>query len=437
MLHGKARRNYMLLSGYVACFFFAQAAAVSLLSIWLTQSLGLTGVQVGTVYSANFVAAMLSQPLYGYVSDRMGQRRVVPALIACLVTGSGFFFSFVYAPLLRANLIAGALVGGLFIGFTFVAGSYAIEAFVDRISRRDGFEYSRARLWGSLGYSLAALFSGRLYNIDPRINFFLASAAGLLLLPLIFALATPAVASQGTAAPKTLRITDSLSVLRMGTFWRFMVLILGVTNLYLVYDQQFPFYYSSLFPTRAGGNAMFGYLNSAQIFVEAGMMFVAPIIVKRTGVKGGLLLATAIMIARIAGTGFAAGPVSISACKMLHSLELPILLVSIFRYIALHFEQRLSATIYMVGVSFGHSLGLAILSPIAGKLYDLIGFRPTYFAIAAFAAVFWLVSSYLLSADDADLTATPRPAIRPRQKPIWRSSPWPPRRQNPKASPFQ
>jgi OHS family lactose permease-like MFS transporter len=160
---------------------------------------------------------------------------------------------------------------------------------------------------------------------------------------------------------------------------------------------------------------MFGYLNSAQIFVEAGMLFVAPFIVNRTGAKNGMLLAAAIMIVRIAGSGLVEGPVAISAMKMLHSLELPILAVSIFRYIAAHFEARLASTLYLVGVSFGHSLGLAVLSPLVGKSYDLIGFQHTYLLIALGAAVFWIASLFALSptparAKDGDRhLATPLP----------------------------
>jgi OHS family lactose permease-like MFS transporter len=83
--------------------------------------------------------------------------------------------------------------------------------------------------------------------------------------------------------------------------------------------------------------------------------------------------------------------------KMLHAIELPILAVSIFRYIAFHFEARLASTLYLVGVSFGHSLGLTILSPIVGKSYDLIGFPHTYLLIALGAAAFWLASLFSLS----------------------------------------
>jgi len=164
-----------------------------------------------------------------------------------------------------------------------------------------------------------------------------------------------------------------------------------------VYDQQFPSYFASQFPDKATGAAMFGYLNSLQIFVEAAGLFVSPLLVRRIGAKHGLLLAGSIMIVRIAGSGLAVGPVSISAMKMLHSIELPILVVSVFRYIACHFDNRLASTVYMVGVSFGHSLGLALLSPVVGKAYDLIGFNHTYLLLAAVGAVFLTLSAFALS----------------------------------------
>ncbi|KPF81431.1 galactoside permease [alpha proteobacterium AAP38] len=417
-----ARRNYALLSAFMFLFFFAQAASMSFLAIWLKGPMGLTGAEAGTVFSANFIAAMLCQPLYGYVSDRIGLKPRVPLFIAGMVALSGLFFPFVYAPLLQTNVVAGAAVGGLYLGLTFVAGSFALESFVDRVGRRYGFEYSRARLWGSLGYASAAVFTGRLYNIDPGINFWMASVAGLLLIPVILA-ARIEPDPQEQAKAQALTPRESVTVLADRKFWGFMVLILGVTNLYLVYDQQFPVYFASMFPTPAEGNVMFGYLNSAQIFVEAGMLLIAPWIVMRTGAKNGLLIAAAIMIVRIAGSALVSTPLGISSMKMLHSIELPILAVSIFRYIAYHFDSRFASTIYLVGVSFGHSLGLAILSPIVGAGYDQFGFKTTYLLIAAGALAFWVASCFALSItprtdargrllDEAETepSAAPRPA---------------------------
>jgi OHS family lactose permease-like MFS transporter len=387
--------HFRFLCGYIFIYFFAQAMSISLLAVWLNSTLKLSGTDTGTVFAAISIAAMCSQPLYGFVSDRVGTRRNILWAVGALVALSGLFFPLVYAPLLKANVLLGAAVGGLYLGITFIAGSYAIESYVDRIGRRDGFEYSRVRLWGSLGFASAAAFSGRIYNVDPGINFALASIAGLLMLVLL-AVWRAGPSDTDVRAKEGVRLGEALALLRMPGFWRFMVFILGVTNLYQVFDQQFSRYFASLFPDAKTGVAMFGYLNSVQIFLEAAGLFLAPLLVRRIGAKNGLMLAGTIMLVRIAGSGLAVGPVSISAMKLLHSVELPILAVSIFRYIACHFDNRFASTVYMVGVSFGHSLGVAALSRLAGHGYDLLGFPATYLSIAGLGLVFLVLSAFFL-----------------------------------------
>ncbi|MFT7772169.1 oligosaccharide MFS transporter [Roseateles sp.] len=406
--------HFRFLCTYVYVYFFAQAMSMSLLALWLRSTLQLSGTETGIVFAANFIAAMCSQPVYGYVSDKLGMRRHILWAVGLLCLTSGLFLVYVYGPLLKTHVIAGAALGGIYLGITFIAGSYALESYVDRIGRAYGFEYSRVRLWGSLGFASAAMFSGRLFNLDPHYNFMLASAAGLVLVMLLALWRLPAheVTSE---KQDTLRISDAVALLRDKSFWKFMAFVLTVTNIYLVYDQQFPSYFASQFPDKAAGAAMFGYLNSVQIFVEAGGLFLAPLLVRRIGAKYGLLLAGTIMLIRIFGSGVAVGPISISAMKMLHSVELPILIVSVFRYIACHFDNRLASTVYMVGWSFGHSLGLAVLSPIVGKSYDLIGFPNTYLLLAAIGAGFLVLSFFTLS-------PTP-PEVGPRARPKDASAP--------------
>ncbi|WP_306392190.1 oligosaccharide MFS transporter [Telluria beijingensis] len=393
--------HFRFLCTFVYVYFFAQAMSMSLLALWLRSTLNLSGAETGIVFSANFIAAMCSQPVYGYLSDKVGMRKHVLWVVGVLCMLSGLFLVNVYGPLLKSNVLLGAALGGIYLGITFIAGSYAIESYVDRIGRAYGFEYSRVRLWGSLGFATAAFMTGRLYNIDPHINFMLASVAGLLLVALLALWRLPAHQAEAADAPK-LRLSDAFALLRDRAFWRFMVFILSVTNIYLVFDQQFPSYFAAQFPDPATGAAMFGYLNSVQIFVEAGGLFLAPLLVRRIGAKNGLLLAGAIMIIRIGGSGLAVGPISISCMKMLHSVELPILVVSVFRYIACHFDNRLASTVYMVGFSFGHSLGLALLSPLAGISYDLIGFTNTYLLLAAIGAGFWVLSVFSLEPTPAE-----------------------------------
>ncbi|WP_298332991.1 oligosaccharide MFS transporter [Asticcacaulis sp.] len=396
-LPGK-RKIYILLSAYVFAFFAAQAMSISLLSNWLKSTLALTGEQTGTVMGANFIACLIVQPFYGYILDKIGLRKNLLWFLAIMVASCGFFYVYIYEPLLRQNLVLGASAGAAYLSLTFMAGSFALESYVDRIGRTYGFEYSRVRLWGALGFACAAFFSGTLFNINPHINFYIASAMALVLLPVVFFFKAD-TADAENVKKTAVNFKDTLAVLSLPKFWGFMVLILGVTNLYLVFDQQFPVYYAAQFATEALGREAFGRLNFAQIFLEAGMLFVAPFIVNFTGIKRGLLLAAGIMIIRITGSGLVEGPVLISLMKLLHSIELPILAVSIFRYIATHFEARFASTLYMVGVSFGHSLGLAILSQPVGRGYDLLGFQHTYLLIGLGALVCWIASIWTLAPD--------------------------------------
>ena len=394
--------HYTFLCSYVFGYFFAQAMSVSLLAIWLRSTLQLNGAETGIVFSANFIAAMCAQPVYGILCDKAGMRKHMLWVVAILVMLSGPFLVHVYSPLLKSHLLLGAALGGIYLGITFVAGGYAVESYVDRVGRAYGFEYARVRMFGSLGFATAASFSGRLFSIDPGINFYLASAGGLALVALLLLWRTPVQGPDTIAAPRV-SMADALGILRDKHFWRFMLFILSVTNVYLIFDQQFPSYFASLFPTKAQGAAMYGYLNSIQIFLEAGGLFLSPLLVRRIGAKNGLLLAGAIMLVRIAGSALAGGPVTISCMKLLHSVEVPIILVSVFRYIACHFDSRLAATVYMVGWSFGHSVGLALLSPVIGKCYDVLGFQQVYLILAALGLVFLILSAWGLEHTPAEM----------------------------------
>lgn len=196
-----------------------------------------------------------------------------------------------------------------------------------------------------------------------------------------------------------LQIGDILLLFRQREFWAFATWVIGVSCIYGVYDQQFAVYFSAQFPTQEQGNAMYGYLNSTQVFLEAGGMFVAPFIVNKIGAKNGLILSGTIMALRIIGSGYASDPVSISVMKLLHAAELPIMLIAIFKYIAATFDARLSATIYIVGFQFMGQVAASGLSVVVGMLYDTIGFADAYKIIGIIVSFFVALSMVMLTSD--------------------------------------
>ncbi|MEK3806962.1 MFS transporter [Bacillus sp. FSL H8-0547] len=387
---------YFKLSAYFFFFFFTWSSSYSLFSIWLGQEINLNGTETGIVFSVNAIFALCMQPLYGYISDKIGLKKNILFFISMMLVFVGPFYIYVYGPLLKFNVMLGAAVGGLYLGAAFLAGIGAIESYIEKVSRKYDFEYGKSRMWGSLGWAAATFFAGQLYNVDPAINFWVASASAVVLVAIILSIKIEMTYSEIERAD-SISLKDVGQLFLLKDFWMLMMYVIGVTCVYSVYDQQFPVYYSSLFPTEAMGNQVFGYLNSFQVFLEAGMMFLAPAIVNKIGAKRSLILAGFLMSFRIIGSGLVFEPIGISSMKLIHALELPIMLIAIFKYLAANFDTRLSSILYLVGFQFASQVGASILSPMAGTLYDQIGFRQSYMIMGVFVLIFTILSIFTLA----------------------------------------
>ena len=394
-----AKRNYWLLSAFFFFYFFTWSSCMSLFSIWLSQDIQLSGASTGIIFSANAIVALIMQPLYGVISDKIGLKKHILWFITALLVLSGPFFIYIYGPLLKYNILLGAIVGGMFLGAAFQAGCGAVESYIEKIGRKCDFEYGKSRMWGSLGWAAATFFAGQLFNINPNINFWLASGSALCLVLILLMTKVDLTGSSDITTQEPIKMKDVFGLLKLKKFWFFVMYVFCVVCFYSVYDQQFPTYYASLFSDISKGNQLYGYLNSFQVFLEAGMMFAAPFIVNKIGAKKSLLLAGFIMATRIIGSGLAFEPIGISCMKLLHALELPIMLIAIFKYLAQHFDNRLSSTLYLVGFQFSSAIAAAFLSPVFGSLYDTIGFSHVYFIIGGIVLTFNIISCFTLTKD--------------------------------------
>lgn len=254
---------------------------------------------------------------------------------------------------------------------------------------------------GSLGWAVATFFAGRNINIDPNYNFIMAMVSGGCFFVILLRLKTAkanAFNDLEHGKPSNITINDALQLFVLPRFWALILFVLG-TCIYSVYDQQFMVYFAHQFQDEKTGNEMYGYLNSLQVFLEAGGMFLAPYIVNRIGAKNGLLFASSVMALRIIGSGLVEGPLMISIMKLLHAVELPILLIAIFKYNSRHFDKRLSSTLYLVGFSCITSIVASILSPLAGWGYDKIGFAETYLIMGGFVVMTTILSVFCLRSD--------------------------------------
>lgn len=381
------------------------------------KGLGMTSAEQGQIYSINSLATLVIMFAYGVIQDQLGIKRKLVIAIAAVAALVGPFVNFVYAPMLAAGgsvRFAGVLLGSVVLSAGFMAGCSLVEALTERYSRKFGFEYGQSRAWGSFGYAIVALCAGFLFNINPMLNFWVASACGLgmLLVYLFWVPAEQREELRREADPNAERTNPSLkemvSVLRMPALWVLIVFMLLTNTFYTVFDQQmFPTYYSSLFPTTDIGDATYGTLNSVQVFLESAMMGVVPVIMRKIGVRNALLLGAFVMFARIGLCGVFHDPVAVSIVKMFHSIEVPLFCLPAFRYFTLHFDTKLSATLYMVGFQIASQVGQVIFSTPLGMLHDSMGDRPTFFTISGIVLAALIYGFFVIKRDDQQVDGDP------------------------------
>lgn len=396
---GVKQGNYLLSSIWFLFFFICWGACFPWLSLWLTEKIGIDSTQVGMVYTCIAIVAVVFQPIFGILADKLSFRKHLMWMLVGLMIAFAPWWIFVFAPLLKINIIAGALAGGIFIGLAFGCGCGICEAWIDKVSRLDGFEFGRARMWGGIGAAVGTFISGKLFTINPDYIFIMASCAGLVLAVLLCFFNPGQLGLSDEHSPQRTKINrgDVMSLLKTRQFWFLVLYMVGVGAVYETYDQQFAVYYSSFFATRERGAEVFGYLYTVQIFLDALTMFFAPAIVNRIGPKNALLYCGFIMAFRILGSAMATGPILISTMKLLHGFESSILIIATLKYISANFDWRLSATVYLIGFQFAKQFSQIFMSTGIGSMYDVMGFKESYAILGVIALCFTAVSIFTLS----------------------------------------
>lgn len=113
------------------------------------------------------------------------------------------------------------------------------------------------------------------------------------------------------------------------------------------------------------------------------------------------------MVARIGLSGLFYNPIAVSMIKMMHAIEVPLFMLPMFRYITLHFNPKLSATLYMIGFQIAAQIGQVILSTPLGTMRDHIGYNQTFLIIAGIAGLAGLFAVVALKKDDEDVNGDP------------------------------
>lgn len=394
--------EYYLVSGLLFFFFASWASCGSLLALWLNRVFNMNGTQIGFAYSVISVTALALAPVYGMIQDRLILKRYMQLWLGILFAGCAPIYILVIEPLLKVNVYAGSVVLGLYMGFAFQGGVGVLESYTERFGRVAGFEFGHAHMWGTLGWAAAVAFTGVLMTINPHYNFYVASIAGIIFLILLLNLKSAhefsfkMLDSYRGSNNKKASLSEVGRLVKMPGFWAVIVWVFGA-SMYNVYEQQFMSYFASKFADKNQGTQMYGFLNSTQVFLSALCNFLAPFVVNKIGAKNGLLVASTIMFTRIGLSGLVDSAWAISFIKLLRAPEGPMMLIPLFKYITTRFNPALSSTLYLVAFIMMCQIMSAALAPVAGLMYDTLGFSYTYLCMSGLVFCTTALSVFFLS----------------------------------------
>ncbi|MFR0582699.1 oligosaccharide MFS transporter [Limosilactobacillus mucosae] len=396
----------------ILLFFAGWGIWWSFFQIWLTTKEGFSGAQVGEIYSFNSAFTLVMNLVYSNIQDRLGMRRNLLIFCAILQVFLGPFFTFLFVPMLRAHFLMGALIGSCYLTLAYLSASPMFEALTERVSRRFNYQYGSARGWGSFGYAVSALTAGFLFTIDPALLFWLGSGIAVVLLILLLCwnparnekdvakFENPMVKERENTKPGS---KDFLNIFKIRSLWEIAIFLVFSGTFYTIFDQQmFPQFFTQFFKTQAVGDHMYGILNSVEVFLEAIMMGLVPLLMKKIGVRRTILVGVTFMFIRIGGCGLITNPVGVSIIKLLHAPETAIFCVVMFRYYTLHYDPRVSATINIV-TGIAGSFGQILLSTPLGILRDHIGYQPTFLVIAGIVFCAGIYGYFIIRKDDQEV----------------------------------
>lgn len=144
----------------IAGFYFFYFAFVGMFSPYWSlylKSIAFDAVQIGILMSVQPVMRMLSPALWGWLADRLGNRRLVVqvAALGSALCYLGVFFTQQYYELLLVLAL---------MGFFWSGSMPLVEATTLTYLGKNAARYGRLRSWGSIGFILAVMGLG--YALD-------------------------------------------------------------------------------------------------------------------------------------------------------------------------------------------------------------------------------------------------------------------------------
>lgn len=376
------RRELVLFSVAQAAPSFVGGFYVPFFPLWLSFQ-GIAPAEISLVVALAMFVRVLVSPAVGIIADALGNRRLVAMVCAGL---SAIFFVLLglAAPVWG---LAAILPLMLFAVPLNSATGPIVEAVTARGAIEYGFDYPRARLWGSLAFVVANYLAGLIIG---------ATGPGVIVWAVAVTVAACVIAfwpmprlrsdRSGAGRPigRALQRTyaESRVLLKQPVFLLFLAAVAAAQSSHVV------FYTFGAITFRSLGysESFIGALWAAGTLAEVALFAAPSMAIRHARATTLIALGSALAALRWVGMAFDVGPVGMVLLQLGHAASFGLVHLGTMRFLGISVPARLAATGQSLFAVMAYGLTMGLVTLLTGALFESFGQR-TYLLMAVLSVV--------------------------------------------------
>jgi MFS transporter, PPP family, 3-phenylpropionic acid transporter len=362
------------LSGFYAASFLVTGVQLPFWPVWLAGR-GLDAREIAVLFAIAIWVKVVTTPAIGALADRFGRRRAMMIVLAAVSW-------LLYASLWHARSFPALLVLTLGAGVAQSALMPLGDSITLAAVRRDGIDYGRVRVWGSVTFIIASVASGAwLAKSAPASggNTVLALVLAASAILFVACIAVPVPPHEASVMPRFAALRSMAGDRR---FWGFVITAAALQASHQVYYGFGTLYWRSL----GFSDGVIGYLWAEGVLAEIVLFWQGGPLLARLGPLGLMAAGSAAGILRWGLTGLIPGLAPAVALQLLHALTFGAVHLGAMNFLSRTVPPGAAASAQALysGTSAGLGSGIVMLG--AGALYASYGGR-AYLFMAVLSAL--------------------------------------------------
>jgi oligosaccharide:H+ symporter len=365
----KPRLQFIIVEAFFWC-----ALSVTMFNVVYLNELKVSSTIIGMILGSNALISIFAQPIWGWISDKIGSSKKVLMLCICVSSLCYLLLFFIGS----VSFIAAILMVDTF--FRCAAGTLLDIWIVSKVSRENKIGYGSIRLWGSIGFAVMMVVYGRIVNTNTvRIIYPLYTL--FMLLTLFFC-----ARMDGNNLPAS---PAGSSPFKAGSLFKNYSYTAFVLFIFLLNIPTGPFssFLPKLIESVGGTKAQFGLMQSVKALAEVPFFLFGKRLLDRYGPVKLMVFSTVVSLVQAVAYATSKSVLQVSLALLLSGPSYSLFAIGMLHYVYCLAPDGMKTVAQMLAGTVSMSISSMIGNPAGGMLIDRLQLRNLYWVGALFIAI--------------------------------------------------